>query len=356
MNATRRNALPILRSAVGPINSRLNNVFDPSSNPPSNSDVHRESGGHQDYIFEDNSDIVSSTNTNNNENINQPPNFLNSAPILSRDVATIRTRVDSVLDALQTDQMTPAELSLIQTVRDTASDPSIMTKIVNNSSFQEFMNMYVDQRPQIGESSRRGRSTRLADESDSEGEYEQGMQRRRDSSSSTSSSYRYQYDSGEDINLSHEPLHLRSNESEHQSTRTVQEKALNRLNELCHQISPELGLVSSASGVATGRPRHSSIISDNDDILSSSETEADVEAIKPTMEGAGVPGVPQGPEGPDVPAGLPSPWANPLYFFMVTACIIPLITLAVTAAVHPSPKTWNLLRSGFKVVCARVFA
>jgi hypothetical protein len=253
--------------------------------------------------------------------------------------------------------MTPAQLSLIKTVRETASDPDIMSKIINNGSFQEFM-MHVpsllgEQRLQIGGGSPLGtQGTVVIDDYDSENEFFGSARRSSFSSNSSTSttssaSYSSEHNNYENYSSSSDEetsfLRRRSrrvlpNDADPNSI--AQQRALHRLDELCHQISPGFTQSSSVKGSAT--PPSSDFC----------ET-PELDASKPTMEGPGIPGVPKAvPESPP-PA---EPWANPVYLFVVTACVIPITILAVTAAVYPSPKTWGLLRSGFKAICNKILS
>jgi hypothetical protein len=347
----------VLRSAVGPITNRINNALT-SPSPYTTTSNHVENlfigqpeeqfGTEYDYTIAQESPTFDGPT-----NPLQPTSFL-TEPVQLRDIRAIQSRVVDVFDALQTsDHMSPAQLSLIKTVRETASDPDIMSKIVNNGSFQEFM-MFVpallsEQRPQLAESSSssssRAEGSRprhsLRVDYDSEQEYTSPHRSSASSSSAssvTSEQQLYESDSDEETSFLRGRARRMYTGEVDDNSNTVQQRALNRLNEICHQISPDF------SSSPTGRRSQSPV-----------NCEPEPVASKPTMEGPGMPGVPlQAPEQPPPP---PTPqWANPLYLFVITACVIPITILAVTAVVYPSPKTWSLLKSGFRAVCNRILA
>jgi len=188
----------------------------------------------------------------------------------------------------------------------------------------------------------------LLNEYDSEEEYEIASNRRASvsttssspypsSASSVSSSSEYSDTDEEDSFLRRRERRMQIN-SEMDPNNIVQQRALNRLNELCHQISPEI----TAGNWRTEAPP--------------SAVEPEPVITKPTMEGPGMPGVPgvaSTPPPPEVPKPQ-SPWTNPVYIFVITACVIPITILAVTAVVYPSPRTWSLLKAGVKTVCSKL--
>jgi len=344
----------VLRSAVVPVSTRINSLL---STPPyaTTGDVESvqaigqfETGTEYDPNFEA---PEAHTSFNSTTTLQPAPPFNEPVPLC--DVRAIQNRVVGVFDALQTsDHMSPAELSLIKTVRETASDPDIMSKIVNNGSFQEFM-MYVpsllgEQHAQIASSSSSITGLNLQhplvfDEYESEGEYIAFAHRSSVSSSSSGTTDQYESDSDEESAFLRARSRRMHNEAEHNSV--VQQRALNRLNELCHQISPDF---STSPATRRNPDRLSSPVSEYSSYLEPGVS-------KPTMEGPGMPGLAQ----PAVPEQPPSPapqWTNPVYLFVITACVIPITILAVTAVVYPSPKTWSLLRSGFKAVCNKILA
>jgi len=358
-----RRTQQVIRNAIGPMASRLSNQNYPFGDADSFSG---HGAARQDRISEHDEALpeASFTNTDpNNIMFPQSPIAPPIEPAPLHDVGAIQMRVGSALDALQTsDHMTAAELSLIKTVRETASDTEILNKIVNNNSFQEFINLHVpsvlfEQRPQItenGSSSSSSASPRrpILSEYDSEDEFEAAYNRRSSASSgssvpssnssyagySSSSSYMSDYETDEETNFLHGRARRVHNIVDTDPNNIVQQRALNRLNELCHQISPEI------SGWRTEGPP--SIV----------ETEPEPVISRPTMEGPGMPGVPTPTPSPPPPAKeqSQSQWTNPVYLFVITACVIPITILAVTAVVYPSPRTWSLLKTGVKAVCSKL--
>jgi len=294
------------------------------------------------------------------------PYLYEQTSVSVRDVGAIQSQIDNVFTALQSSgPMTDTEISLLNTVRDTAADSEIVSKIMNNPSFLDFMSRLAPQvgfehRSQIaaapyGNLSSLPSHTQIttADGSDVESledsdvghpyttstTYTQGTRSITDDSDTDEESNflrgraRRMYTSGSDT------------EDERLTNNNAQQRALNRLNELCHQISPDLGLGSSRRGsVSTSsNPESRTIYAENNSTTPTPEPAVS----RPTMEGAGIP-------GGQVP--LDNPTANSMYLFIITACVIPITVLAVAAVVYPSNRTWSLLRSGFKAVCGQIFA
>lgn len=310
-----------------------------------------------------------------------------------REEREVQVRGDINLDALERSSRDATARHLIQSVRDTINDPYIVSRIMDNESFQAFARAFAPPPPEqfipppppeqslpppefLPPPERNNNYLRPRRDNQDDFTYETSS----DSNSNGRPSSPYEYyirpvpysvtsDDEDDEGESFYSNARRAARERREIENSFDDRAFHRLDAVCRHITPQLGLFSSPAAHVAGR-RYMSTSTDPITTTTTSsfvaeevaeeahfatsppvvesvvENHAQNEAIPdrgpnaPNMEGAGVP-----------PQEEPSSF---LYTALITVCIVPLVILTIITAKTPSKSAWKWLANSFNGICKKV--